>query len=469
MKRNSLLNILICGCLLCLAVACKKSSHQPSGPGSGGEEEIVDTVRKRNVMVWVDCKSNVFGNYGRLNDTTNMKLMLDTLKNIGVTGLVLDVKGSAGYTMYPSAYATQFTSLNGKSLQPGVDYVGFMVKEARKRSFKVYVSTVTFVEGDASISMGKLYDDPAFRSKYESIVCDASGKRVPITSTGRNGFVNPAQPEVQERALNIVKEIVSKYEIDGFLLDYCRYADAYADFSDFSKNQFIDFLKERYSDSRAAAMNFPGDIVSSWRNSNGSILPDATGKYYKKWCLYRSTVIYDFFKRARAAIKAIKPNVDFGVYVGAWYGSYYQMGVNWASQDYDPFNDQTIRFDWAYPEYNKTGYLEQLDVLMTGNYFTQVLLSENPASANLIYHWWSIEGSLNGIKYITKNKVPLYGSIDLGNLQWSSKAEMSRAIKYLINNSTAGVMLFDLIHMYTPQANYLKQPLWDAVAEGLKP
>lgn len=452
---------------LLLSVSCKKSGS--SAGGNGGEENgNTDTVRARNVLVWVDCRSNVYSSSGRFNDTAQIRKTLDTLKNVGVTGLVLDVKGSAGYTMYPSAYTTQYSSIGGISFTPNVDYVAFMVDEAHKRNLKVYASTVTFVEGDASRGMGTLYDDPAFKSKYESIVCDVNGNRVPITSTGRNGFVNPAQPAVQERALNIIKEIVTKYNVDGMILDYARYADAYADFSDFSKTQFIEFLKNKFNDNSAASMNFPGDIVSSWKNSSGTILPNTTGKYFNKWLLYRSGVIYDFFKKARAAVKAIKPNVNFGVYVGAWYGTYYQVGVNWASQDYDPFSDQSIRFDWAYPGYNETGYAEQLDILMTGNYFTQIMLSENSATANLKYHWWSIEGSINGIKYITKNKVPHYGSIDVGNLSWSSKSEITRAIKYIMANTSGGVMIFDLIHVYAPNTNLLKQPLWDAIADGIK-
>ncbi|WP_207512543.1 alpha amylase family protein [Longitalea luteola] len=460
--------IVLAALVLSLTLSCKKSSS-PGGGGTGGSDSTkLDTARHRNVLVWIDCRANVYSNSGRFNDTNKIKLVMDTMQNVGVTGLVLDVKGSAGYTMYPSAYAKQYTSIGGISFTPNVDYVEFMIREAHKRNFKIYASTVTFVEGDASRGMGTLYDDAAFRSDYESIVCDVNGNRVPITSTGRNGFVNPAQPAVQERALNIVKEIATKYNVDGIILDYARYADIYADFSDFSKAKFIEFLKERFNDAGAATMKFPGDIVASWKTSSGVVLPNTTGKYYQKWLLYRSSVIYDFFKRARAAVKAIKPNISFGVYVGAWYGSYYQVGVNWASQEYDPFSDQAIRFDWAYPKYNETGYAEQLDILMTGNYFTQIMLSENSATANLKYHWWSIEGSLNGIKYVTKNKVPLYGSIDMGNLSWSSKSEITRAIKYILNNTSGGIMLFDVVHAYAPETNMLKQPLWDAIAEGIK-
>ncbi|MCK7558378.1 hypothetical protein MKQ70_26595 [Chitinophaga sedimenti] len=134
--------------------------------------------------------------------------------------------------------------------------------------------------------------------------------------------------------------------------------------------------------------------------------------------------------------------------------------------EYDPFNDQSIRFDWAYPNYGKTGYGELLDHLMTGNYFTQIRLADNPATASLKYHWWSIEGSIAGTKYITKNKMPLYGSIDMGNVSWANTGEISKAIKYILSQTSGGVMLFDVVHIYAPQYNKLKTPLWDAVKAG---
>jgi len=461
--------IVVCGVLLATFSSCKKPvTEQPPNPGNEDSTTTTDTVRNQEVVAWVDARSNVFGTYGRFSDTAQIRRTLDTLKDVGVTSLVVDVKGSSGFTMYPSVYADQVTSADGKSLPAGVDYVDFMVKEAKARHFKVYASIVTFVEGDGSRRIGKVFDDPVFRDQYQSIVMDASGNRVPVTSLGKNGFVNPAIPEVQDRVLNIIKEIVQNYDIDGIVLDYARYTDINADFSDFSKNQFIKFLEDKYKDGDAKYMQFPQDIVSSWKASSGQVVPATTGKYYKKWLLYRSTVIYDFFKKARTAVKSVKSGVKFGAYVGAWYTSYYQVGVNWASQDYDPFNDQEIRFDWAYPDYNKTGYTEQLDLLMTGNYFTQLMINDNPATVGMKYHWWSVEGSLNGGKYITRNKIPLFGGMDLGNVDWPDQQAIAKTIRYIKANATGGVMLFDVVHVYAPQYNRLKQPLWDALRNGLK-
>lgn len=464
MKRNILSICAILAAIITATVACKKDTASPPPVNPGGGDTT--PTPKRDVIAWVDARSNVFGTYGRLSDTNELKKVLDTLKQVGVNGLVVDVKGSSGFTMYPSSIAKQITSLDGKSLPANVDYAAYMLKQARERGFKVYASIVTMVEGDGGRRIGTIFEDPNM-AQYESIVCDINGNRKKVTETGRNAFVNPAQPAVQERALNIIKEIATKYDFDGLILDYCRYTDIDADFSDFSKNEFIKYLETNFNDDKAKAMKFPQDIVTTWRSNAGQTLPATTGKYYNKWLMYRCSVIQQFFIKARETVKAARPGMKFGTYVGAWYTTYYQVGVNWASNEYDPFNDQEVRFDWAYPNYGKTGYGEQLDLLMTGNYFTQIRLADNPATAHLKYHWWSVEGSLNGGMYITRNKMPLYGSIDMGNVDWANTGEITKAIQYILGKASGGIMLFDVVHIYAPQYNRLKQPLWDAVKNGL--
>ncbi|RYZ49516.1 MAG: hypothetical protein EOO14_20550 [Chitinophagaceae bacterium] len=379
--------------------------------------------------MWVDLRSNVFGTHGRFSDTAEIRKILDQVKEVGVTSLIVDVKASSGFTMYPSAHTKQITTLDGKTFQPGVDYVEFMITEAKKRDLKVYASTMVMVEGDRSRNIGKVFEDPVWRDQYQSQVAEESGNIVPITSTGKNGFVNPARPEVQDRAINIMKEVATKYNVDGIVMDYARYADINADFSEFSKQEFIKFLETEYGDNNAKFMNFPKDVVTTWRTTSGQ--------------------------------------VKFGSYTGAWYTTYYQVGVNWASKTYDPFNDPVLRFDWAYPGYEKYGYAEQLDWLMTGNYFTQLMINDNPATVGQTYHWWSVEGSLNGAKYVTKGKIPVFGSIDMGNVSWNNKTDIRKAIQLILQKAD-GVMLFDLVHVYAPQYNRLGVQLWDEIKEGVK-
>jgi hypothetical protein len=58
--------------------------------------------------------------------------------------------------------------------------------------------------------------------------------------------------------------------------------------------------------------------------------------------------------------------------------------------------------------------------------------------------------------------------MDLGNVDWPDQQAIAKTIRYIKANATGGVMLFDVVHVYAPQYNRLKQPLWDALRNGLK-
>ncbi len=118
-----------------LAILAFGSCSKDSGGGAPIEKPDPETPAPnetgKQVLVWVDARSNVFGTYGKFNSKEEIVKILDILKDCGVTGLVIDVKPSSGYTMYNSAYAKEFTSLDGKS-KP-TDYVEFLIKEAKRR------------------------------------------------------------------------------------------------------------------------------------------------------------------------------------------------------------------------------------------------------------------------------------------------------------------------------------------------
>lgn len=443
---------------------CKKESKTVLPPIE--DELIVPWIDGDDAFVWVDAQANVFQTPGRFRDKEDIKVILDSLKYVGVNGLVVDVKHNTGFTLYESAYTEKLSSYNGNSMLP--DYTEFMVQEARSRQMKIYFSINTFVYGNSNTSMGYVYNNPSFK-QYESIVMTAAGERVPISTTGGNFFLNPAAEEVQTLTINIIKELATKFQPDGIVLDYCRYRDIDADFSDLSKALFIEFLEEKYDDNQAKFMDFPKDIVNTWKVEGSNAVPNATGKYFKKWLYFRAKVLRDFFARTRLELKAVAPNVDLGAYSGAWYNTYYRQGNNYASETYDPFYDEELTFSsFAIPGYKETGYAEQLDLFFSGNYYKQLYLEDNPATASLKYHWWSVEGSMNGIEYITRNKVPVYSSIDVGNVTYDSEEDISKAIRYMYNRSNGGVMIFDVCHVTVPRYNPLRKGLWDVLENGLK-
>ena len=153
-------------------------------------------------------------------------------------------------------------------------------------------------------------------------------------------------------------------------------------------------------------------------------------------------------------VKAVKPHLALCSYSGAWYDSYYDVGVNWASNTYDPSADG---YSWASPTYKNTGYAELLDMFMTGNY-TPTLTGAG---------WWTVQGEINGTNQVLKNANIYYGGIDIGNTQWANLQNMKDAIK-MIKQQTKGIMLFDLVHIDDPSTNQFNKQLYDDIKDALQ-
>ena len=251
-------------------------------------------------------------------------------------------------------------------------------------------------------------------------------------------YVNPANPEVQKRFLSILREIVSYYKVDGIILDRARYDNLKVDFSPLSQKQFEQYLGQKVN-------RFPEEIYTY---ANNTIVP---GKYYKQWLEWRVSIIYDFIAQARNTVKEINPKIIFGDYVGSWYPSYYEVGVNWASRKYDPSQD----YDWATKKYQQFGYAELLDYLCPGVYYSDITIDE--ALKNKRQDYASVEGGIKLVQKLTKTATPIYASLYYPNL--SSPDRFKQAVKLSLNQ-TDGVMLFSCYH-------FEKNNLWQLLKEAL--
>lgn len=144
---------------------------------------------------------------------------------------------------------------------------------------------------------------------------------------------------------------LAKYDLDGIILDRCRYDDygLESDFSDISKQKFEEYIGETVA-------NFPADIMAPGTDE----IPSDQPVYFKKWLEFRAKVIHDFIVKAREKVKSVNNNIKFGVYVGAWYSTYYTSGVNWASPKY---NTSAYYPKWATSDYKNYGYADHLDYI----------------------------------------------------------------------------------------------------------
>lgn len=421
-----------------------------AGGYAKGKRANAQTIKPK--LMWFDCSAN----WQRLSSPDSIKYYVAKCREAGMTAVVLDIKGTSSEVVYPSKYAPQLKEWKGFT-RPDFDFVGVFVKEAHRNGMKIYGSFNTFAEGHGIFKRGLLYKG---HPEWQAVNYVPGKGLIPqLEIEGKQVlFANPALPAVQQHELDILKEFASKYDADGLILDRGRYDNLQSDFSKFSRQEFEKYIGERVE-------RFPEDIYEWVVDAQGKVTRK-DGKHFKQWIEWRASVIYNFFKLAKSELHKIKPDFKFGAYTGAWYPSYYEVGVNWASNTFDASKE----FDWATPDYKKYGYAELLDLYTNGNYYWNVTIDEYRRSNGL--HLNETDSALQrgehlcvegGCRYSRQllGGMPFFGGMYVEDYKRDVE-QFKRAVKMNLKESD-GLMIFDIVHIIN--RNWW-QPLTDAIAES---
>ena len=382
---------------------------------------------------------------------------MEKIKAAGFTDIIVDVRPTTGDVLFNTNVVDQVKRMDvwgnsGYSYYERTetwDYLQAFIEEARIQGLKVNASINTFVGGYlCPYNLG--HDGVLFRDESKKGWASVANLADGLTNTmdllddetdyGAK-FFNPANDDVQNFVLQLLADL-AKYDLDGIILDRCRYDDygLESDFSDISKQKFEEYIGETVA-------NFPADIMAPGTDE----IPSDQPVYFKKWLEFRAKVIHDFIVKAREKVKSVNNNIKFGVYVGAWYSTYYTSGVNWASPKY---NNSAYYPKWATSDYKNYGYADHLDYIFLGAY----------ASVNNIYGSgeWTMEGFCKNGRELLQGDVPFAGGPDIGNSTgWTDggqSAKIPDAIDACISNSD-GFFAFDLCHVK-------KYDYWNAFKTG---
>lgn len=241
-------------------------------------------------------------------------------------------------------------------------------------------------------------------------------------------FTNPANPVVQAYEIAVAKEIVSNYAVDGLALDRMRWSGLTTDFSVTGRRLFESWL------GRSVA-RWPQDIYefSPWPGE-----PIIEGPLYRQWLEWRAAVIKDFLIRLRAEVKAVRPDLILGSYVGSWYDTYYTLGVNWGSPKY------RANLPWMTKTYHRTGYAHLVDYLMVGTYYRSPTIEDaleagiDPAR--------SVEGAALGSLEAVQDATWTYASIYV--LDYARDPDTFQRAIDVCTTVTQGCMVFDMVYLY---------------------
>lgn len=258
---------------------------------------------------------------------------------------------------------------------------------------------------------------------------------VPISQRPEQQYplmMNPNDPSVQQYALDILKEVVSAYAVDGIIYDdRLRYGGLNADFSPISRVQFEQAIGK--------PINWPDDVFK-WTYSPTLTRGVRPGPYYDQWVAWRAKTIQDYVKRARATITAIRPSIQLGAYVGSWYGEYPRIGHNYAAEAAEP------GFWFASPDYRAAGTASQFDFLITGAYYPTATIYD--AMVNNIGIGNTVESAGTLTNRLVRDQCWTYAGLSLSDFAGNPEGLLDAM--QAACGSTQGVMIFDLSHNIEP-------------------
>lgn len=299
--------------------------------------------------VWIATVANIDWPIKNTDSVAKQKAdfieILDTYKRLNYNVVIVQIR-SCGDAMYPTNLAPWSKYLTGKqglAPYPFYDPLDWMIQEAHQRGFEFHAWFNPYrATMDLNISeLSRNHDvikHPDWMIKY-----------------GGKYYYNPALPEVQAHLINVVNEVVTKYDIDAVHFDDYFYP--------------YRIKGEEFNDTAAYKIYGNGMSREDWRRDNVNI----------------------YLKNTYAAIKKIKPWVQFGIS---------PFGV-WRNKSADPKGSDTQAGQTNYDDL----YADPM-AWMEGNYIDYLLpqlywsIDHKTASYAKLSKWWSENTNKNTALYI---------------------------------------------------------------------
>ncbi len=335
---------------------------------------------RKPAYVWIDAAAN-FPYVA--NEKDGIAEYAKKAYENGFTDIIVDVRPTNGDVLFKTTLVDQVTELytwkregNTSRYQATKrtatwDYLDEWINAGHEAGVRVHAAMNTMVGGNYCLNLsyrvrkgyGMVFNDPSKKDMVTTINTPSDGlvNQMDIEKDGYplagERFLNPHHPKVKELILGLVHDLAANYpDLDGIILDRGRFIDCTNDFSDLTREQFEKYIGTKLE-------NWPDDVMPAGAQE---LIYSNFPKYYKEWWEFRARTMHDLVAEASETAHAAHPGIKFGCYVGAWYGSYYQNGVNWASPNFDPRNGKDS--NWYTSRYHETGYADHIDLLILGCY-----------------------------------------------------------------------------------------------------
>lgn len=298
--------------------------------------------------------------------------LIDTHKKMGMNALIFQVRPASDAFYYSAMepWSEWLTGEMGKGPQPFYDPLSFAIEACHARGMELHAWINPFrvlTNADRSRKI-----DPRHISlKHPEWVL----------RYGSNLYLDPGIPEAREYVLQIMSDLVSRYDIDAVHIDdyFYPYRIAGQDFPDtLSRKKYLD----------------PGLSLEAWRRNNTDIF------------------VYD----ANTLIKRLKPWVKLGIS---------PFGV-WRNRSRDPLGSDTragqSSYDDLYADIRKWLQNRWIDYVAPQLYFS---IGYNLADYELLLDWWALN-TFGRHLYVGKAAYKVNNNADQN---WNDPNQLNKQIK----------------------------------------
>lgn len=217
----------------------------------------------------------------------DVRAILLNCAQAGFNTVMFQVRGN-GTAFYPSEREPWADELGGDS--PGFDPLELAIDEAHRHGMELHA----WVNVMPSWRGARPPTDPEqlYRSRPAWHWFDQRGRRQPLVE---NFYVslNPCLPEVRDYLVEVMREIVAGYPVDGLHLDYIRFVD--------------DLVEEGRDHPRDPA------TLALYLEETG-LLPDQDELRWKEW---RAGQVTRLVTEIGAMVRAVRPEATFSAAVGS--------------------------------------------------------------------------------------------------------------------------------------------------------
>ena len=344
-----------------------------------------DSLKTEMRAVWIATVDNIdYPDFPTVNSQIQKDAfirLLDTHHNNGINTVIVQVRPSsdAFYASPLEPWSQWLTGVQGKEPIPFYDPLEFMVSETHKRGmeFHAWINPYRAINNTTTCSISECHitnTHPEWMIKY-----------------GEKLFYDPGNKEVQQYVVEVVKDIVKRYNIDAVHIDDYFYP--------------YPLPSVKFNDNKSFAKYGNGMKLEDWRRSN------------------TDSIIFKLF----TTIKQTKSNCQFGVS---------PFGV-WRNADRDPRGSKTqagpTNYDYLFADillWLKNGWV---DYVAPQLYWE---MTSKHVPFDVVLDWWS--KNTYGKNCYIGLAVYRAGS----NKAWSDKNLLPKQIQKIRNTPNIKGMMF---------------------------